>query len=315
MLPNTSASATVSLSDAGGGAGDWTVAALVQTGSGTVSVPPSVTVPGSLTVKAQTTGAAAGDVTGFVVLSRGADVRRIPFWFTVSAPQLASEAHVTLTRAGTYHATTAGGPSRISTYRYPTAGDIAYPGPERAYRVRITSPANFGVVVLSGQAVPHVTFAGSEDHLAGYTALPLDVNPYRVSYGARVKVAGVVLPSAGTYDIVFDTRSAAAAGPFTFRYWVNDVTPPKLKLVAARAQIRVAATDLGSGVDPSSIVATVDGKPAKVKWIAGTIRIAARPGRHVLALSVADFEETKNMENVPPILPNTARLRTTVTVR
>jgi hypothetical protein len=32
-------------------------------------------------------------------------------------------------------------------------------------------------------------------------------------------------------------------------------------------------------------------------------------------LSVADFQETKNMEDVPPILPNTRTLRATVRVR
>lgn len=315
LSPNTSAAATVTLTDAGGGAGDWTATTLVQAGSGTVSVPPTVTVPGSLAVTAQTTGATAGDVAGFVILTRGTDVRRIPFWFTVSAPQLGSERHVTLTRPGTYSGTTTGGPSRISSYRYPTGGDVSYPGPERAYRVRIGSPSNFGVVVLSGQAVPHVTFAGTEDHIPGYAALPLDLNPYRTSFGARVRVAGAILPAAGTYDIVFDTRSAAAAGPFTFRFWVNDVTPPKLRVRSSLGQIRVAATDAGSGVDPHSIAATVDGKAAAVKWLAGTIAIAARPGRHSLVLHVSDYQETKNMEDVPPILPNTTTLRAIVRVQ
>ena len=32
-------------------------------------------------------------------------------------------------------------------------------------------------------------------------------------------------------------------------------------------------------------------------------------------LSVADFQEAKNMEDVPPILPNTRTLRATVRVR
>jgi hypothetical protein len=174
--------------------------------------------------------------------------------------------------------------------------------------------ANFGVVVLSGQAVPHVTFAGAEDHLVGYTALPIDINPYRSSYGAHVRVAGAVLPAAGTYDVVFDTRSSAAAGPFSFRYWSNDVIPPKLTPVPAHGEIRVSATDAGSGVDPRSITATVDGKAATAKWIAGTIRIKARPGRHALVLRVSDYEETKNMEDVPPILPNTTTLHASVRV-
>jgi hypothetical protein len=76
-----------------------------------------------------------------------------------------------------------------------------------------------------------------------------------------------------------------------------------------------AATDAGSGVDPKSIVATLDGRPTTITWQGGTIRITARPGRHALVLKVADYQETKNMEDVPPILPNTATLRAIVRVR
>ena len=39
------------------------------------------------------------------------------------------------------------------------------------------------------------------------------------------------------------------------------------------------------------------------------------PGRHVVTVSAADYQETKNMEDVGPILPNTRVLRTTVVVR
>ena len=104
----------------------------------------------------QTAAAATGDVTGFVVLTRGADVRRIPFWFDGRAPKLGREAHIALTRAGTYRGTTKGGPSLVSVYRYPTGGDVTYAGPERAYRVRDhrASPANFGAVVTVGARRP-----------------------------------------------------------------------------------------------------------------------------------------------------------------
>ena len=48
-----------------------------------------------------------------------------------------------------------------------------------------------------------------------------------------------------------------------------------------------------------------------------TIRVPARfgPGRHELVLVAADYQESKNGEDVGPILPNTAMLRATVTVR
>jgi hypothetical protein len=144
--------------------------------------------------------------------------------------------------------------------------------------------------------------------------MPLDFNPYRRSYGLRRRVAAVILPAGGTYQVVFDSTNAGGR-PFTFRYWVNDVTPPKLKVRSTRGSIVVAATDPGSGVDSSSIVATLDGKRVATRFGSGTIRIAATKGRHSLVLSVADYQETKNTEDVAKILPNTTTRRAGVVVR
>jgi len=313
LAPGATATRAVSLLDAGGGAGDWTVSVVTQGGTGPVTASPTVTVPGQLTVTA--TGASAtGDESGYVVLAHGTDVRRIPFWFLTTAPKLSREKTLPLT-PGIHKGTTAGGAALVSHYRYPTGGDDAYPGPERVYRVRVPAGvANAGVAVLSGNVYPHITLDGSEDRLAGYTAMPLDSNPYRSSYGTRRRIAAVILPAGGTYDVVFDSTNAGGR-PFTFRYWVNDVSPPKLKLLSARGSIIVAATDAGSGVDSSSIKATLDGKRVGTRFGSGTVRIASTKGRHRLVLSVADYQETKNTEDVAKILPNTATLRATVTVR
>ncbi len=315
LRSGASASATVSLTDAGGGAGDWTATVASQLGDGQVTVTGPVTVPGALNLTA-TAGANPGDNTGFIVLTRGTDVRRIPYWFTVSAPQLELEKATTLTRAGTYTATTVGGATRVSSYRYPTAGDNTYPGPERVFRFVVHgSPANFGVAVTSGRAVPHVVLGADENHLVGYTGLPVDLNPYREQVGESRQIAGAVLPASGVYSIVFDTRSAAAAGPFTFRFWIGDTTPPRLRLVSTRGAVVVSATDAGSGVDPQSVRVTVDGTAVRPRWNGVDLTIPATRGRHKIALSVSDYQEAKNMEDVPPILPNTSRLATTVTVR
>jgi hypothetical protein len=313
LAPAATKTVSASLADAAGGGGTWNVTTVVASGNGGVSAAPTVTVPGTLPVTA-TAGSAAGDVTGFVVLTRGTDVRRIPFWFVVTAPQLSGPRPL-LRTPGVVNGTTRGAPSHVSVYRYPTGGDVQYLGPERGYRVRITgTSANFGAVVLSGRAVPHVVFDGQEDHLAGYASLPIDLNPYRTQYGATIPVAGAVLPARGTYDLVFDTRSPAAAGPFTFRWWINDVTPPRLRLLSTHGGIVVAASDTGSGVDPSSVAVQLDGKTGTAKFKNGRVTISAPKGRHTFVLRVADYQETKNMEDVPPILPNTATLRATVNV-
>jgi subtilisin family serine protease len=313
LRPGAKATRTLALTDAGGGAGDWAVSIVTQGGTGPLDALPTVTVPGQLSVTA--TGASAtGDESGYVVLTRGTDVRRIPFWFLTTAPKLARETALPLT-PGTRKGTTAGAQALVTRYRYPTGGDDTYPGPERVYRIHVPSgAANAGVVVLAGNVYPHITFAGSEDRLAGYTAMPLDFNPYRRSYGQRRRIAAVSLPAGGTYDVVFDSTNVGGR-PFTFRYWVNDVTPPTLKVRSSRGPIVVAATDTGSGIDAGSIVATLDGKRVATHSASGTIRIAATKGRHSLVLSVADNQETKNTEDVAKILPNTATLRATITVR
>ena len=76
--------------------------------------------------------------------------------------------------------------------------------------------------------------AGDENRLTGYPALPVNLNPYLAQFGDPVLAAGAVRPLAGAYDVVFDSPTAAGAGSFTFRYWVNDTTPPTLTLLQPR---------------------------------------------------------------------------------
>ena len=321
----TSAPRSVALTDAGGGAGTWTVSFQLQADAPGVSLtlPPAVDVPGTLPVGATAAAdAAEGDVTGFVTLSRGTDTRRIPFWFRVERPRLGTEPTTPLRRTGTYSGTTAGKPALVSSYRYPEPdGARQLSGPEQVFRVHIDRPvANFGVVVLSGQVTPRIVAAGDENRLAGYTALPLDLNPYRTSYGQTTPVSGVDLPAAGDYDIVFDTPSGRAAGAFTFRFWIDDTTAPTVRVVSrGRTALRVAVADTGSGVDAPSLSVTVDRRRlSSAKLSAGGVRVplrGLRPGRHTLRVTVSDRQETKNMENVGPILPNTRTLTTTVVVR
>jgi hypothetical protein len=319
-FPVNGGTSSVELTDAGDGAGTWSVRVVVQGGGGTAGVeaPPTVSVPGELSVTATLLPAArTGAVTGFVVLRQGGDVRRLPFLVVVNRPILGSIPHELLRTPGIYDATTAGGTREIERYRYPTGGDSSYPGPEKVYRVRITRPvANFGVAVLSGRAVPHVVYAGDENHLVGYPGLPVNLNPYFETYGEKRSVAGAVLPVAGTYDIVFDTRSTALAGPFQFRFWVNDTKPPRLRLVHSEpGTIEVAITDGGSGVDPRSIDATIDGRMVTARFADGKVVLPTTPGSHELVIGASDFQEAKNMEDVVKIKGNTATLSRTVVVR
>lgn len=326
LKPGAGATRSVDLTDAGGGAGTWTVAVAQQGGTagGGVTAPPAVTVPGRLDVTA-TAGSQLTDVTGFVVLTFGTTVRRIPFWFRTSDPKLGTEPHGTLSRPGILSGQTAGKPSLVSAYRYPAAPDVpSANGPEQVFRFTLARPvANFGVVVTGGARVsPRVAYAGNEDHLAGYPGLPLVINPYLDSFGTPRPVAAAIRPAPGAFDIVFDTPAGVTPGKFTFRFWVNDVTPPAVALLARtakpRTSLQLSVTDAGAGVDPSSLTATIDGAPADIVLRGGRAAVSLRSatrGVHRLVVHASDYQELKNMENVPLILPNTRMFRAAFTVR
>jgi subtilisin family serine protease len=330
LAPGQSKSAVVRLTDAGGGAGLWTAALDVQHGvSGvSVSVDNAVTVPGQLALKASQTGRREGDVTGFVVLRRGTVTRRVPFWFHAATPQLARDRHTTIARPGIYRGTTHGRAARANCYRYPTDTSPlgvapCLRGPEQVFRLRLRRPvANFGVRLVSQakgvRVQPRVVRAGDENRLTGYAGLPLDLNPYRSTFSRPIEVAGAERPDAALYDIVFDTPSRRYAGAFTFRFWVGDTKPPHVRLLTKRVRdndILLRITDAGSGVDPSSLHATLDGSAVPVRYRHGIGRISvgyvSRAGRHTVTVRVSDYQEAKNMENTGPILPNTASFRGT----
>jgi len=153
---------------------------------------------------------------------------------------------------------------------------------------------------------------GDQSRLAGYTALPVDLNPYRSQYGDHRLVSAVVLPASGLYDVVFDSPRTASPGGFSFRFWIGDATPPRVRLLSGGRSAVFAVTDRGAGVDPGAFRARVDGRSRSVRFSGGRayVSLAGLPRRaHTVVLTTADFQETKNMEDVGPILPNTRTVR------
>jgi subtilisin family serine protease len=328
LKPGATAQRTVSLADAGGGAGVWNVTTSIA--DAPLSLQAQATVPGPLRVRAVIPrNAREGEVTGFLVLSREGTRRRIPFWIRVARPRLRLDRKVALVRPGEYTANTSLGAAHVSSYRYPEVppGHASFPvrlnGREIVYRVHIRRRiANFGVAVTTrnrGVVVePRVVRNGDENRLAGYTALPFDQNPYRPGFGRHRLVAGVALPAPGVYDIVFDTPRGARSGGFRFRFWQGDVRPPSVRVLGARnGFLELAVGDSGSGIDPVSLQARIDGDFVPVTFGSGRARLSlagdAR-GRHTLSFTASDYQETKNMENVARILPNTRTIRTTFVV-
>jgi hypothetical protein len=327
---------TIGLDDAGGGAGTWSVSLAVRDTPGRavrVTLPASVTVPGELTVSTSVgRGSAPGDLDAYIELRRGQDVRRVPVWGRVTAAALARHKTVLMRAPGVYRDTTAHQGSFVTRYRYPETPSgfgvtTTLRGPERVFRIHLTKRvANFGVVVTQlgrgSDVEPRVVAGLDENRLTGYAGLPINYNPYTDQFQRSVLAAGALSPLPGDYAVVFDSGSRAGAGSFTFRYWVNDVTPPRLRLrtpsVAVGQPLRVAATDAGAGVYGASIVALVDGHDVRTTFHSGAVSVSTRnldPGTHRLRLRASDYQESKNTENVARILPNTRWLTATFRVR
>ncbi len=298
-------------------------------------VPKQVAVPGTLHVRLVVArNAKQGERTGFVVLEapgvQPARFLRVPFWFFVDRPQLARDKAHALTHAGVYGGTTVGASGHVTSYRYPDLmpNSFSFPvrlaGPEVVYRFRLERRvANFGVALLSEAAgvsvTPRIVRDADENRLAGYAGLPIDLNPYRSAFQNSRPVAGVVLPGPGTFDVVFDSTARSRRGRFTFRFWINDTTPPTVRVERTTGGVvRVAVHDAGSGVDPASLQASIDGRHAGLSYANGMARVSlagVARGSHTLVFRAADFQETKNMEDVGPILPNTRTLKATIVVR
>jgi hypothetical protein len=237
--------------------------------------------------------------------------------------------HRTLRRPGVYDGDTAGRAARVSRYRWPERGlaphvPTSLRGPEQVFRFTLRRPvANFGVVVLGrgrGVAVsPRLVSGDDENRLVGYDGLPVAIDPYQGVYTAEPAV-GAVLPATGTYEFVFDTPTGRKPGPFRFRFWVNDTTPPAIRLldrrVAAGRPIRFSVTDAGSGVDPRSLRVTHAGKAVSFRYARRVLTVpsAGLHGAVDLTVTAADWQESKNMEDVGGVLPNTRVLTARVVV-
>jgi hypothetical protein len=252
----------------------------------------------------------------------------------VTVARLEREPRRLLRGPGVYHGDTRKGRALVSSYRYPAGpGGLGVStrllGPEQVFRFVLRRPvANAGAVILSrargSHVSPRLVRAGNEDRLAGFPALPIRINPYQPAFYGIEPAVGVFRPAPGRYDLVFDTPSRRAAGSFAFRFWVNDTAPPtahlKTRVVSRGDRLSLFVADRGSGVEPSSLLATVDGhlRPISYSRSRGLVRVglAGLPaGRHRLAFTVSDYQETKNTEDAHATLPNTRRLATTFIVR
>jgi len=151
-------------------------------------------------------------------------------------------------------------------------------------------------------------YAGDENHLVGYTGLPEVLNPYFKSFGESRPVAGAVLPGAGsTTSCSTRVRLRRRPVPIPFlgeRHATsrssNSSRPSRARCALRRRHGRGRRSALGVGNDRRARRhATFDD---------GRVTVRASPGSHELVVSVSDYQELKNMDDVAKIKANTATL-------
>jgi minor extracellular serine protease Vpr len=285
----------VTVSDAGDGAGTWTAEIQPQVASPGASVeaaPVSLGPGGSAIVQIvarAAAGATAGDNFGFVLLRRGADVRRIPYAFSVTRSSLSGASVIPLKKLQS--GDTRSGEDRARVYRWPTSPfsilgifgvdpSVLDDGKEKVYVLDLPKQAvNAGVVVvrprpkldanitslLSSNQPIHPWFLNSldENDVTGYAGIPVNVNGSMPDFLFSIGASGGVFLPAGRYYVSVDSgrdlfTGRPLHGPYVLRSWVNDVKPPKVELLtkrisSGRPTIVARVTDALAGVDPFSL--------------------------------------------------------------
>jgi len=336
----------LSLTDAGTGGGTWNVAVQPQAATPGSSIAPStssVTIsPGGTVdlpiIATGSNGAPTGDDYGFVVLTRGSDQIRVPYYFSLQDPQIGRAPRVTIKpfQLGD----TSKGPSYVNEYRFPlwpfgpppdyTGKPFDENGAEHVYTVRVSEHvANAGVAVLASapNALVEPWFLGSlnENDVQGYPGTPVNVNGLTFEYQFDNQAAAVDFPHEGRYFVSVDSRAdpytdEPLRGAYLLHSWQNDVTPPRFTLLTkvvtpGRPLIAAVATDRGAGVDPLSLVigyknalllaALYDPVTGLIIWpLDGAPKIGL--GRTPMIAVASDYQESKNIDQAGNILPNTA---------
>jgi len=319
----TSVTQTLNVTDAGGGAAPWTLTVESQSGSRRVHRCTERVNRGRRhavdLVATAAANAAEGEATGFVVLTRGTereacsvlgfqrrDGRGLPP--SRSGP-LRARGSIRATRAASRHSSRA---IAIPTTRPGAQFPVDLGGPEQVFRFTLTRAGRQlrrrRPVTRSRRpglaAARHRRRRGTA--WIGNTGLPSDLPTRYSNYGLPEPVVGGCAPHAGfVYSLVFDTPSGARPGVFTFRFWMNDVASAESEAPHALGHADAAAAggrerqrlrgrprvdcDLDRR-DPFRLPpqARRPHSPAltPVAWDASA------------ALSVADYQETKNMEDV-----------------
>ena len=336
----------LTLADAGTGGGTWSVSvqpqsatagAAIAPSTSSVSLSPGGTVELPLVATASYT-APSGDNTGFVVLTRGSERVRVPYYFSVQYPQIGRAPRDTIRpyQVGD----TSKGTSYVDQYRFPTEPFGPPPsysgkpynedGAERVFTVRVASHvANAGAAVVAAEPNTLVEpwFLGSlnEDDVQGYPGTPVNVNGLTFEYQFDNGAAAVDFPHEGRYFVAVDSRAdpytnQPLRGRYVLHAWQDDVTPPRFKFLTkvvgpGRPLLAGIVSDRGAGVDPLSLVigykqtlllaALYDPATGLVLWALDDAPKLGLGKTPMIAIA-SDYQESKNIDQAGDLLPNSA---------
>jgi hypothetical protein len=155
----------------------------------------------------------------------------------------------------------------------------------------------------------------------------VSVNELTYDFGVDIGAAGASFPKVQRFYVSVDSGSdpfthRSLPGAYVLRSWVNDVRPPKIRVLtkrvaAGRPTIVARVVDKGAGVDPLSLVLAYRGAlvgAALYDAISGIAIFplpaqapAIRKGGTRTVISASDYQEAKNVNSVgDDIRPNTA---------
>jgi hypothetical protein len=209
-------------------------------------------------------------------------------------------------------------------------------GGERLYSIRVRNRVvNIGAAVITsspGAAIdPFFLGAKDENAVQGYVGTPTNINGLTIGYRLPVGAAGAVFAPPGTYYVSVDSgrdefTNARLAGTYRLRSWVNDMTPPLVRLLttrvsAGRPTIAIQTLDRGAGVDPFSLTlnygrvlvgaAAYDPFSGIALFPLPAEAPRMRAGRLRATFQSADYQEAKNADVFGrDLMPNT-RVRAT----
>jgi len=240
------------------------------------------------------------------------------------------------------------GADNVEAYRFPTAPFGNQPdapvmvedGSETLYETTLPAKAiNAGVAVFDrssgAQIDPWYLGAQDESSVQGQAGTPVDVNELTYDYSADIGVAGVSFPASGRYWVSVDSGHGRfddrkLAGSYELHSWVNDVTPPTLRLLtthvtAGRPTLVYRTTDAKSGVDPQSLTIGYNGVLVGVGTYERSTGLAIFPlpnsvsplrtGTTRVRMMSSDFQEAKNIDTQgSKIMPNTRTASATIHV-